>query len=41
MGMNIAEVYPIPAKLLNWNFHPLEIVCRYRDPQLQAGENYS
>ena len=21
------------------NFHPLEVVCRYRDPQLQVGEN--
>ena len=25
-----------PAKLL----YPLEIVCRYRDPQLQVGKNY-
>ena len=23
------------------NFHLLEVVFRYRDPQLQAGENYS
>ena len=23
------------------NFHPLEVVSRYRDPQLQEGENYS
>ena len=23
------------------NFHPLEVVSRYRDPQLQVGENYS
>ena len=22
------------------NFHPLEVVSRYRDPQLQAGEKY-
>ena len=22
------------------NFHPLEVVSRYRDPQLQVGENY-
>ena len=21
------------------NFHPLEVVCRYRDTQLQVGEN--
>ena len=23
------------------NFHPLEVVSRYRDPQLQVGKNYS
>ena len=23
-----------------FNFHPLEIVSRYRDPQLQMSENY-
>ena len=23
------------------NFHPLEVVSRYRDPQLQVGGNYS
>ena len=28
------------AKLNNLNFHPLEVVSRYRDPQLQVGENY-
>ena len=22
------------------NFHLLKVVCRYRDPQLQVGENY-
>ena len=27
------------ATFLNLNFHPLEIVSRYRDPQLQVGEN--
>ena len=27
--------------VLNLNFHPLEVVSRYRDPQHQAGENYS
>ena len=32
---------PLPAKLLNWNFHPLEVVSRLRDPQFQVGENYS
>ena len=28
-------------KLRNLNFHPLEVVSRYRYPQLQVGENYS
>ena len=23
------------------NFHPLEVVSRYRDPQLQVAENYA
>ena len=23
------------------NFHPLEVVSRYRDPQLQVGEKYT
>ena len=31
---------PYPAKLISLNFHPLEVVSRYRDPQLQVGENY-
>ena len=29
------------AILDNLNFHPLEVVARYRDPQLQVDENYS
>ena len=28
-------------KLNYLNFHPLEVVSRYRDPQLQVDENYS
>ena len=32
---------PQIAKLNNLNFHPLEVVSRYRDPQLQVGDNYS
>ena len=32
---------PLTAKLFNLNFHPLEVVTRWRDPQLQASENYS
>ena len=35
------NVNPYPANLIYSNFHPLEVVCRYRDPQLQVGENYS
>ena len=31
---------PLPAKLFYLNFYPLEVVSRYRDPQLQVGENY-
>ena len=32
---------PLTAKLSNLNFHPLEVVSRWRDPQLQVSENYS
>ena len=32
---------PYSAKLHNLNFHPLKVVSRYRDPQLQVGENLS
>ena len=32
---------PLAAKLFNLNFHPLEIVSRRRDPQLQVSKNYS
>ena len=31
----------LTAELFNWNFHPLEVVSRSRDPQLQLSENYS
>ena len=34
-------VDPYSAKVNNLNFHPLEVVPRCRDPQLQVGENYS
>ena len=30
---------PLPFKVSYLNFHPLEVVSRYRDPQLQVGEN--
>ena len=32
---------PLTAKLFNLNFHPLEVVSRLRDSQLQASGNYS
>ena len=35
------RINPLPAKLFNWNFHSLEIVSRWRDPQLQVSENYA
>ena len=35
-----ATLNPCPAKLNNLNFQPLEVVSRYRDPQLQVTENY-
>ena len=31
---------PYPAELNNLNFHPLEVVSRYRDLQLQVAEHY-
>ena len=34
-------INPLPTKLFNENFHPLEVVSRWRDPQLQVSENYS
>ena len=42
--MNLAGLCrfnPLTAKLFNLNFHPLEVVSRWRDPQLQVSENYS
>ena len=40
---NVAICSDLTLKALNnnLNFHPLEVVPRYRDPQLQVGENYS
>ena len=35
------ELDPLTANVFNRNFHPLEVVSRWRDPQLQVGENYS
>ena len=32
-------ISPYADKLIYLNLHPLEVVSRYRDPQLQVGEN--
>ena len=37
----VVQINPYPAQLIYLNFHLLEVVSRYRDPQLQVGENYS
>ena len=37
----IVVVNPESAELKKLIFHPLEVVSRYRDPQLQVAENYS
>ena len=34
-------INPYPAKLIDLNFHSLEVVSRYHDPQLHVCENYS
>ena len=38
---NISHINPLTAKLFNRNFYPLEVVSRWRDPQLQVSDNYS
>ena len=38
---SVFDFNPLTAKLFNLNFHSLEVVSRWRDPQLQASENYS
>ena len=35
------KINPYSAKINYLNFHPLVVVSRYREPQLQVGENYS
>ena len=41
LGMKIQTMVFLKKVILdNLNFHPLEVVSRYRDPQLQVGENY-
>ena len=39
-GSSAALVHPRPAELIYFNFQPLEVVSRYRDPQPQVAENY-
>ena len=39
--MEMTDINPYPAKLNYLNFQTLEVVSRYRDPQLQVVENYS
>ena len=40
-NVRYSDFNPLTAKLFNLNFHPLEVVSRLRDPQLQVSENYS
>ena len=37
---SVLRFNPLTAKLFNLNFHPLEVVSRWHDPQLQESENY-
>ena len=41
IDFRVYNVNPYRSKLIYFNFHPLEVVFRYRDPQLQVSENYS
>ena len=41
IGTDGSRVNPYPANLIYLNFQPLEVVSRYRNPQLQVDENYS
>ena len=40
-GEGATRLNPFRAKLSHLHFHPLEVVSRYRDTQLQVAENYS
>ena len=37
--LQIQYLNPYSAEYSNLIFHPLEVVARYLDPQLQVGEN--
>ena len=41
MGYIVDPLKTLNSGLGNLNFHPLEVVSRYRDPQLQVGDKYS
>ena len=41
VGPHTERVNPLTAKLFNLILHPLGVVSRWRDPQLQVSENYS
>ena len=39
--VTMCECYPSTVKSSYLNSHPLRVVSRYHDPQLQVAENYS
>ena len=41
LHIKLHHLNPLTAILFNLNFHLLEVVSRWRDPQLQVSENYS
>ena len=41
VNVDISRLNPLTVKLFNLNFHPLEVVSRWRDPQLQVREKYT
>ena len=41
LSFNLSSFNPYHAKLIYSNFYSLEVVSRYRDPQLQVTEIYS
>ena len=40
-GQKQQKNYPNINMIKIFNFYPLKVVSRYRDPQIQVGENYS
>ena len=40
-GCYMVTLNHYPTKLIHLNFQPLEVVSRYRDPQLRVAENLS